>query len=206
MALMSTLQDRFDTTVDKVTKWAGSSAGTTWDSVGRRAQLTCTTGGDTNLISGTTYDLTSSYLYAAPIPPSIGNGSRYLIMGVGALTSNYLQMKVIGNTLYAIRSVSGSVVQQTVGSYSSITHKWWRIREVSGVAVFEVSKDGSIWTIVWNVTKGISVTAINGYFSCGYSGTEVAANAYIDYVNMPIDIRPPVIRTMNAGALRASTR
>lgn len=206
MALMSTLQDRFDTQVDKTVKWAGSSAGATWDSVGRRAQLTCTTGGDTNLISGTTYDLTSNFLYACPIPPPIGNGGRYLIMGVGALTSNFLQMKVLGNTLYAIRSVSGTVVQQTIGSYSTISHKWWRIRESSSVAIFEVSKDGVNWTIVWNVTKGISVTAINGYFSCGYTGTEAAANAFVDYVNMPIDIRPPVIKTMSGATLRASTR
>jgi hypothetical protein len=205
MALMATLQDRFDTGLDKVTKWAGSGAGATWDSVGLRAQLTCTNP-VTTLISGTTFDLTGSFIYAVVTPPAAGTGTRFTGLGAGTGT-NFLTMRVTGSTLSCIKSVAGVLTQQNIGTYTLPTHKWWRIRESGGTAFFEVSRDGNIWNSVWSTPKGIAVTAINGYVESGFTGTEAAANAFVDYINMPIDIRPPMVRSsMNASALRTSTR
>ena len=204
MALISTLQDTFDNSLDKVTKWSASGAGATWDSVGRRVQLTCTTP-DTFLQSGATYDLTSSSIYAMVTPPVVGNGGKYTGLGVGSGTS-FLTIRVLGSTLLAIKSVAGTVTQQNIGSYTLPSHRWWRIRESGGTAFFDVSRDGNIWNNVWSTAKGIAVTAVPAYVQCGYTGTEAASNGFVDFVNLPIDVRPPVIKNMNGALLRASTR
>lgn len=178
---MQTLQDTFDTGLDKAVKWSLSSAGTVWDSTNQRVQVPCTKPTSSLLAPGITYDLTGSYAFAKIVIPPTGTGTRVTRLVCGDGGSNSLDIRVTGTSLSCVKNVAGTITQQAVGTYNSTTHAFWRVRESGGNALFDTSTDGLTWTNRWTTAKGINVTALYGYIECSYTGTETAATAFVDY-------------------------
>lgn len=183
MALAQTLTDTFDTGLDKAVKWSLSSAGTVWDAANKRVQVPCTKPTSSILAPGVTYDLTGSYVFAKIVIPPTGTGTRVTRLIVGDGGTNSLDIRVTGTALSAVKSVAGVVTQQAIGTYNATTHAFWRVRESGGNALFDTSTNGLTWTNHWTTAKGINVTALYPFVESYYTGTESAANAFVDYFN-----------------------
>jgi hypothetical protein len=180
---ISTLVDKFDTSVDTAAKWSNSS-GVSWDGAGR-ALLPCASTYSQlgTSISPASYDLTGSSIYAKPMVPATGNGTREMFMEVVVNPTNKFSMFVSGGVFTARRTLSGTNTQQTA-TYNPTTHAWWRIREAGGTIFFDISQDGSNWTNFYSIAAGMTITAVSLDFTCGYFGSETASNGYIDNVNI----------------------
>ena len=186
---ISALTDSFDTTVDKAGKWLSATAGTTWDSTGKRAQMACATTYSVLATSSSVpaYDLTGSQVFARMLPPATGNGSREMFMEMigDSASQNKLSMFVSGGQFQARRTVSGAASgSSTAIPYDPVAHAWWRIRESGGTTFMDYSSDSVNWTNLWSVANGMTITAMWLNFSCGYYGTESASNGFVDNVNI----------------------
>lgn len=188
-----TLTDTFDTTVDKVTKWANTSAAVVWES--GQAKIPCT---NSYYVLGTdypgTYDFTGSSFVAKITPPPVGSGSlsreTLLRVHLGGSSDDKLVMLVSGTSISARRTVATVNTEGPWTTYDPVAHAWWRIRESAGTTYFDTSPDGTTWTNYWSVLNGFAVTQVWLSVSSGYWGTETASDAFVDNVNST-GVAPP---------------
>ena len=184
---LHTLIDTFDTSLDKVGVWSGSSTQTMWES--GQAKIPVTTSYydlSTNHAGG--YDFTSSSVYAKITPPVLGNGSRETIMEIirGGVSNDKLSMFVSGSDIWGRLIVGGTNMGQLkLGTYNATSHAWWKMRESGGTTYFATSPDGTTWSEFWSIANGFDVTNIWLNINSGYWGTESASDAFIDNVNAP---------------------
>jgi hypothetical protein len=74
----------------------------------------------------------SGFVAAMAVYETLGNDSR-------------LEIQVDGGQIEFLQIIDGSVASSTTLTYSSTTHRYWRIREAGGRAYFETSSDGASW-------------------------------------------------------------
>jgi hypothetical protein len=110
----------------------------------------------TQLLSKSTYDLQSSYLYAQIFPESIGT-TRTFRFGVQDATTHLIEFLVdpTGVTAHIV-DTSGSRTS-FIGPYNPTTMQWLRIEEVAGTIYFEASKGGLTWVTLTSMPTGTAV-------------------------------------------------
>ena len=186
MAATSTLQDDFASASSS--KWYFSSGATV---TGGRLSLTPTSSYE-SIFSINTYDLTGSYALIEIVQaPNIGNGTTELYLELVA-GSNKLDMLMHNNQLVFRETVSG-VRSDTQTSFDPTLHRWWRIREASGIIYWETSPNSLSWTVQRQKTPGIpSITALSVSLVAGYYGTEPSpGTAIYDNFNIANTIYTP---------------
>jgi hypothetical protein len=153
---VATLIDSFGGTAIDATKWTVAVA----------VNATATEGGGTlnlaprgrtdnarvSVESNARYSLAGS-VASVQVPQVVsgrcGVNNRFLLR---ADPANSLGFWFECGNLYAFTFVNGVESLLRTLAYSSIAHKWWRIRESSGVVVWETSPDKVTWTAAANAS------------------------------------------------------
>jgi hypothetical protein len=153
MPLTEELRDTFNDNVVDTTKWPSNyntGAGGLPTETGGRARVVCSTGFSA-YTSDNTYTLADSHIWAEVFPPAAG----------GAATEAWAQLLITSSTsgtdaIFEVNAVTGLLTMAvrvgffdagaTTLAYSSVTHRWLRIREDSGTLFWDTSADGLTWT------------------------------------------------------------
>lgn len=183
---IQTLVDSFDTSLDKTTKWSGSSAPVVWDT-SARVKIPCTTAYSALATPGAgSYDLTGSFVFGQFALPALGTGTRETFFEVirGGVSNDKLSLYVSGANIAARRTNVGTNTNGSSQTYSPTTHAWWRIRESAGTVFFDYSADGLTWNNLWSTAPGFAIINVWLSINSGYFGTETAADTFIDNINV----------------------
>lgn len=199
MPKIATLVDSFDTALDRttMTKWPSTSSQTIWEAGRVKIPVVPSYYNLATYNSGG-YDLTGSSVYARIYPPPVGNGSREMFFEIirGGVTVDKLSFYVNGSplSLNARRTVNSVNTAGPSLTYDPVAHAWLRIRESAGTAYFDTSPDGTTWTNFWSIAPGFDITNILLNITTGYWSTEVAADAFVDNVNVvPVSVGRPKV-------------
>jgi hypothetical protein len=104
--------------------------------------------------------------------------------------SNYVQWVQLSGTLKAQKCVAGVVTDLGAGlTWSSSTHKYWRIRESGGTIFFDTSTSasaGGTWTNRYSVTVAlaIAVTALQVLFGASCANVASPGSFRLDFYNL----------------------
>jgi hypothetical protein len=179
---ISELVDDFSAGVLDTVKWDGSYGGV--DVVSGQGRIPCTTAYPA-IATASVYDLTGSSISGKFTPPDTagGGGSREYSLTLAASAGNVVNTFVAGGTLF-MRLTTAGVNSDATLPYSATDHAWWRISEAAGTLTWETSPDGATWTVRRSVAHSLTLTAVTVTISCGYWGTETAANGFVDNINV----------------------
>lgn len=162
---ISNLYDNFnDNSLDGAKWWEVEGGTTTITETNNRMEValpsSATSSDYGEIDSVNTYDLTGSSLHIETIATPSSSTAANAVLYIYADSSNWFRWVLESGTLYAQRRNAG--VKATVASvtFNSTTHKWWRIREASGVVYYDTSSDGLSWTNQGTYTHGMTITAM----------------------------------------------
>jgi len=172
MAKAHTLVDNFnDNTID-TTLWTVTPTGSdTLREVNGRVEIrplsnqtgfyTCT--------SVATYDLTESQAHVELVRTlrALGSVSTGLAAVVDA--NNLVTIYVTNDRVVAERTVAGTATALRSVAYDPAAHRWVRLREQSGITYWELSADGTTWTVLFQQADPITLTAVR--LTIGAGGT-----------------------------------
>lgn len=135
--------------------------------------------------SGSVLNLTGSSvdIRVDSLPP-LGAGSTEAQFQVRYDDNNYFMIYYGDGAagLTARIEVGGTHVADHVfvAAYSSVTHRYWRVREASGTVYFGTSPDRITWTEYSAAhTLGVLIRAMRLLLSVGYWGTETSPGPMI---------------------------
>lgn len=111
--------------------------------------------------------------------PAIGTGTTEAQFQVWFDVDNYLLIEKIGTTLLC-RVRDSAVNTDNYLTYVPGTHRFWRIAESSGNAIFSTSADGFTWTTAFTVAHTMTTELANTQvrLGCGYYGTETTPGTF----------------------------
>jgi hypothetical protein len=164
--------------------------------------LPCTSG-YTGMQTGALYDLSASAVAAQIVsqPGDGGNGTREFFFELDLDGSNQVMMFDTGGLFIARLRQAGVNTEFNLGTYSSTTHAWWRIRESAGTIFWDTSTDGNTWTNRASSTYTLAITALTLVFSCGYYGAETSPpDALVDNLNIQIGSAVAALGGLSATA------
>lgn|GEM_PF-5054132 len=184
MAKLETLTDNF-TTASSANWWGYGEYGSDSPVVTSGRLVLTPTSGYPTLSSQSTYDLTASFAMVQFVQnANVGLGSITVEFGVKVDSDNALRFVVAGNTLI-FREAIGGANSDTSVTYSSATHKFFRIRESGGTVYWETSADSLAWTTQRSKTTTLTLTALTAYFMAGFWDAETSAGtALFDNFNL----------------------
>jgi len=174
---IATLVDSF-TTNDLSALWGNSVGTVTW-STGQVA-IKCDTSYDSYLEASSTYDLTSSAMYAKVSPYIAGSAATSILLGVS--TGNNLLFGYAGGSLGVYGNINGNQTNLFTTTYSATSHAWWRVRESGGTTYFDTSPDGTTWSNQYSVADyvfGFPLTELNATIQAGDYGSDPAGYSYV---------------------------
>lgn len=197
MALLSTLTDNFNNN-SLATKWYEYEGGGGLCTE-QNTQLECAlpasavVGDYAGIENDTnTYDFTNSSALVQVVQVcDVGTDANTKLViydSAGSSTTNSVLWLVERGTMYA--QFYALSIKNTVGSftYNATTHKWWRIRDVSGRFYWDTSEDGLTWTNRYNVIPYSSMpkTAVNVNLEASvYKSETNPGTAIFDNFNLP---------------------
>ncbi len=145
--------------------WSSSHASVVSNQLQISSSLSSGYYGVDSAVGSASEDLTGSYVSNQLV--SAGNQSLtswevypILITKNGA-TNNQLLFYVSGNTLHASKVVSGTLTDLHTATYSSSTHKYFKIRESGGTTYFDTSSDGITYTNFASTADPFDITHVN---------------------------------------------
>lgn len=122
------------------------------------------------------YDFTNSQAYAQVTQDGTTTNFEFTFFtphGEG------LNMELTGGDTLQFSFTRGNVVDSTTVDYDSTLHKYWRMRERAGLAIWETSPEGSNWTVQRqnvhgaDLTKGtLLIQNLSGVFGEGLFGND----------------------------------
>jgi len=137
-------------------------------------------------LSGAAYDLTGEAA-SVNVPTMVATGvAAYAFFRLRIDTSNWLDFFQQSGTLYFRKVVAGVTTNLASVSYSSSTHRWWRIREASGTIFFDTSTNasgGASWTNRASVANPFDITALFVTFGAGCGNVASPGSAKFDDYN-----------------------
>ncbi|MET8694707.1 hypothetical protein ABZV65_19440 [Streptomyces bauhiniae] len=168
MPSLSTLTDNFnDNSIGP--NWGNTYGGAI--ETGGRARVPCTTG-YAGYQTGYSWTLAGATIYCQipTVPAAAGAASAYCTLMVNSGTDGTrlgFTYDAVAGQLKCTNEVGYTDASPTVLTYSSTTHKWWRLREDGTNVYWDTSTDGSTWTNrrtfatpAW-VTTGIDTCAVD---------------------------------------------
>ena len=194
-AAMSTLVDNFATN-DLSAKWYNSS-NATW-SAGQVA-IAVDTSANGQLGATSAYNLTGSSIITEVVPATGAAYTTNLVLGSG---TNSILTGYQGGDLVATLTQNSAVSFTQSISYSPGSHKWWRIREQSGVIFWDAAPDGLAWTNLWSTAYTMNVTGLSPLFQA--SSTSGSATSFVENVggnNVAVSASLAIATAMTSGAL-----
>ncbi|MEV6473873.1 LamG-like jellyroll fold domain-containing protein [Streptomyces sp. NPDC051657] len=147
---LSELGDLFDTGAIDTVLWPGGYGARSV--VGGRARIACVSGAPAGMQSARSWTLAGSQITvkAATVPAASTSSQATMSLRINSttagtrLTWTYNAVTGLLQARSDVGSADGAAVSLT---YSAIDHAWWRIRETSGLVIWETSGDGWDWTV-----------------------------------------------------------
>lgn len=109
--------------------------------------------------SSATYDLTGdgvSINVDTMVSTSV-SATAALTLFDNADVTTWVRIAQLSGTLYFQKNLAAGTTTLASVSYSSSTHKYWRIRESAGTIFFDTSSNGTSWTNRASVTTALSI-------------------------------------------------
>lgn len=184
MAKLSTLVDDFNSASLNTTQWT-VSAGVSQRAGKLSIPMNLNLGANNfdGVWSISTFDFKDSQLSAqfTFVPGTVGT-ERVVYFEVDLAPhdgTNRLGIEVFKGNLGFRANLGGNFTMTQIG-YHTPTHLWWRIRETSGVFLWETSQDGIVWVSHRNITHTLSNTtlaAARGQITGAYWNTQPPVDA-----------------------------
>lgn len=192
MPLLETVVDNFNDNVVANPPWTNNYGGCT--EVGGRARIPCVDASYAGYQTSKLYTLAGSSTFLELVTPP----------AVSTSTAAYAVFSVIGtapgvpdgtNIGFTVNSVAGTLrcynnVGYTDGAavsltYSNTTHRWMRLREVSGTVYWDTSTDGLSWTNRRTLATPAWITSsVNTLALDLYANRTGGATDYIEFDNV----------------------
>lgn len=190
MAKLATLIDNFNDNSFDTGLWV-KTGGTHVAETNQEMEITKAAGADYETIdSAAAYDLTASSIYAqvknAGDQTNASNEMYPVRLYNSVDGTDSIEWGIFNGVLKAFYKVNGSTTTVLgTTNYSFATHKWFRIREASGVIYWEFSTDGSSWTEYTHVTTpvGVDITSLKVSLSVGSWDVAASTVAIWDNIN-----------------------
>lgn len=164
MTKLAYLRDNFDAVALDSTKWTSTGAGVAL--VDGALRLTPDNAYST-VTSIRRYDLTQSQVVA-----------RIDTMGAGETREFTLAAKVDSNAEVSFYQHGNSLTfrLRVGGANNDVSidipaDGYWRIREADGVAYWDTSEDGIVWTTQRTQAHGLTLTSVQLFLRCGFFGS-----------------------------------
>ena len=201
------LTDRFSDNATDATKWV--AFGTVQET---NLRVECspvpnTTNSYAGYRTAGRYDLTGSEV-RVEVQWVLNNGpSSETFLTAERNLNNLVYIIVEGGVIRAGQRVGG--VNLDVGSapYTPTQHRWWRLRETTGVTYWETSPDGRTWTTLAARPEPISLTWLELAVGAGtYGPTPNPGSAAFDNFHVPSLLPPRRIEERRLAALGTRER
>lgn len=203
MALISTLIDDFSDGVINSSLW--DVTGTITETGGKL--VITPTAGLSFLDSDSRYDLTASACIVdiSAVTATGITGTLFCALILDNTSSDFVGFKKFGTDLVATKKVAGVESNLDFTPYSSVTHRYWRIRHDGASNVFwETSADKLSWQFrhTENLATLPTITALRAVFLTSYSGFEPSPGTFsIDAINPGLNITASGASTSSGSAL-----
>ncbi|MFD7616566.1 LamG-like jellyroll fold domain-containing protein [Streptomyces sp. NPDC059802] len=144
------LSDDFDDGIIDPVLWSGSYGGAS--EVNGKARIPLVPGSSASFQSARTWVLASSQIAVkvAKLPTANGSSAaaaRFMVNSVTSGTRVGFTYNAITGSLRCVSEVGFSDASGVALTYSGIDHLWLRLRELSGLLLWETSPDGATWTV-----------------------------------------------------------
>lgn len=200
MALTETLVDTFP----------GSSFSANWattgtDSVsGGQAHVQNDSGFTSGFQSATTYSLVGSFLLSKAVTVQAQCWMQVSPNTSPQTTLSTAGMEINGGgQLEAFWSNSGGTYTSlATATYNSVTHAWWRIRELGGTLFYEFSANALTWSSFASVANPITLTTV--FIQFGAGGAATTTTSSFTNVNATPTARTTPVVGPSAAAMRAA--
>ncbi len=138
----------------------GSAGACMWDETPGLQISAAASAGSCGYVSGTLFDLRDSSvsLDISQMVNTAEDGLVYLSVNEPGFARS-LNMYQRGGLLEAERCVPACSVVDNI-AYDPIAHRWWRIAEAAGEALFQTSPDGQMWTTLGAAPSGFDLSGI----------------------------------------------
>ncbi|MFF1348514.1 LamG domain-containing protein [Streptomyces sp. NPDC058322] len=147
---LSMLSDDFDDGIVDPVLWSASYGGVS--EVNGRAHIPLDPGSSASFQSARTWVLAGSQIAVkvAKLPAANGSSAAAARFMVNAITSGTrvgFTYNALTGSLRCVSEVGFSDAAGVTLTYSGIDHLWLRLRELSGLLLWETSPDGATWTV-----------------------------------------------------------
>lgn len=178
MAKMDTLTDNFNDNSLSGSKWFSYTGGSsTLSETNSRLECALPSSAGSSDVAGISNqspkDFTNSYalvkITQAVSASTNANQAMHVYpdaAGAGDAAVNSVLWFIEAGTLYARKYVSSVATNLYTVAFNSSTHKYWRIREASGVIYWDTSSDGINWTNRASNNPGLAWTSSNVDLEC----------------------------------------
>lgn len=178
MAKMDTLTDNFNDNSLSSSKWFSYTGGSsTLSETNSRLECALPSSAGASDVAGISNqspkDFTNSYalvkITQAVSASTNANQAMHVYpdaAGAGDAAVNSVLWFIEAGTLYARKYVSSVATNLYTVAFNSSTHKYWRIREASGVIYWDTSSDGINWTNRASNNPGLAWTSSNVDLEC----------------------------------------
>jgi hypothetical protein len=193
---IATLSDNFNDNSTNLTLWPNSYTSTAgYAETGGQLVITLANGttGYAGYVSGN-YDLSGSSAFVQVRQVANTSTLADTLLELDIDGNNSMSWLEEGGTLYARYVVGGSGNNAGSLTYSSTSHKWWRIREASGTIYWDTSADGINWTNQFSVANPIAVTALQVNLVAGtWEAESSPGSAIFDNFNVSAQAVTPAL-------------
>lgn len=155
-------------------------------------------------------DLTGSYAMIELVNAgnqSLPNFQAVPIELIISTLANALMFVIQAGTIYARSIVASTPTDLGSATYSSVTHRFLRIRESEGTCYWEYSSDQNTWTVLGSVATPFAITLLRYNIVAGNTAIEGSGTTMIvDNVNIMLGrgmIKNPNIRPYPFSPCRA---
>lgn len=182
MAKWQTVFDNFDDNSFDTGKWGSPNLVFRATETNQRLEFTLPTGThNCGFESVAGYDLANSFVQLEMYGLTVDNFYFYLYIqpsGDGCL------FYVSNGTVHMEAYSGGSYLFNSTFTYNATTHRWFRLRETSGVIYWETSPDSFAWTVRGSVSHSLTLTTTySQIYAANLNG--VAGTAFVDNFNIP---------------------
>jgi hypothetical protein len=186
MAKAQTLTDNFNDNVTDTTKWRVFGQGLA--EVNQRIEIRPPGNAAntyTGYVSAANYDLTNSAVHIEVVQTLRRVPGTEVFLSAGATDDNRVYLGLGGSELVCAQVVGSVYTRLASVPYDSLLHRWWRLRDNEGTVYWEVSPDGSRWTVLFSKPRPVSLAAAQLKFGTGLSqGIPAPGLAILDSFNV----------------------
>lgn len=138
-----------------------------------------------------TYDLTGKSAQVEVVQATSANQTAQMFLTVGSNSDNLAEILKSGSQLYFREVFNGSVTSTSV-DYSSIQHRFWRVRHnpATDTILFETSADGNLWTTQRTIARLLAITSLRVELSAGTYGAAASPGTAI-FDNFKLETTTP---------------